>query len=74
MYWLRKYLTDRKQARSLSREQIRAEANIGNNFLSIIQAWSSLSKDSRNKTEWNNFAKYVLSEVEKYNEIIQEEK
>ena len=74
MYWLRKYLKDRKEARSLSREQIRAEANIGNNFISIVQAWSSLSKDCDNKTEWNNFAKYVLSEIEKYNDVIREEK
>ena len=26
--------------------------------------WDSVAKDSRNKTDWNNFAKYVLKEVQ----------
>ena len=27
-------------------------------------AWDSLAKDSRNKNDWNNFAKYVLREIQ----------
>ena len=27
-------------------------------------AWDSLAKDSRNKNDWNHFAKYVLKEIQ----------
>ena len=74
MAWLRKYLKDSKEAKTFSKEQIRAESNIGINFLSIVSAWASLAKDSRNKNDWNNFAKYVLTEVESFDKIIQEVK
>ena len=53
-----------EEAPSLSREQIRNEANAYNNLRSHIMAWDSLAKDSRNKNDWNNFAKYVLKEVQ----------
>ena len=61
---IRRFATDRKNAPALSREAIRAEANIGLQLECLMGAWASLAKDSRNKNDWNNFAKYVLKEVQ----------
>ena len=61
---LERYIRRAEEASSLSREQIRNEANAYNNIRSHIMAWDSLAKDSRNKNEWNNFAKYVLKEIQ----------
>ena len=58
------YIKRAEEAPSLSREQIRNEANAYNNLRSLIMAWDELAKDSRNKNDWNNFAKYVLKEVQ----------
>mgnify|MGYP004279708999 FL=1 len=58
------YIRRAEEASSLSREQIRNEANAYNNLRSLIMAWDELAKDSRNKNDWNNFAKYVLKEVQ----------
>ena len=58
------YIRRAEEASSLSREQIRNEANAYNNLRSHIMAWDSLAKDSRNKNDWNNFAKYVLTEIQ----------
>ena len=51
---------------------IRDRANLGRHLESLIMAWSSLAKDSRNKNDWNHFAKYVLNEVEGIDKIIKE--
>ena len=64
MYLIKKYAEARRDAPALSNEAIRAEANLGLQLESLISAWSSLAKDSRNKNDWNNFAKYVLKEVQ----------
>jgi hypothetical protein len=72
MSLIRRYAIQRKEASPLSREQIRAEANLGRHLESLIMAWSSLAKDSRNKNDWNHFAKYVLNEVEGIDKIIKE--
>jgi len=37
-----------------------------------MSAWSALAKDGRNKNDWNNFAKYVLNEVEEIDQIIKD--
>ena len=58
------YIRRAETSPSLSREQIRNEANAYNNIRSFIMAWDSLAKDSRNKNDWNNFAKYVLREIQ----------
>jgi len=58
------YIKRAEEAPSLSNEQIRNEANAYNNLRSTLMAWDSLAKDSRNKNDWNNFAKYVLKEVQ----------
>jgi len=71
---IRRFATDRKNADSLSRDAIRAEANIGLQLECLFSAWASLAKDSRNKNDWNNFAKYVLKEVENIAEIFKEVK
>tara|TARA_R110002020_G_scaffold211137_1_gene417366 strand:- start:232 stop:465 length:234 start_codon:yes stop_codon:yes gene_type:complete len=71
---IRRFATDRKNADVLSRDAIRAEANIGLQLECLFSAWASLAKDSRNKTDWNNFAKYVLKEVENIDEIFKEVK
>ena len=71
---IRKYLKDMKTSGPLSREQIRAEANIGVQLLSYVKVWSELANDCRSKTDKNHFAKYVLSEIEQMGKIIREEK
>ena len=58
------YIKRAEESPSLSTEQIRNEANAYNNLRSHIMAWDSLAKDSRNKNDWNNFAKYVLTEIQ----------
>ena len=58
------YIKRAEEAPALSNDQIRNEANAFNNLRSHIMAWDSLAKDSRNKNDWNNFAKYVLKEVQ----------
>ena len=58
------YIKRAEEAPSLSNEQLRNESNAYNNLRSTIMAWDSLAKDSRNKNEWNNFAKYVLKEIQ----------
>ena len=61
---LARYIRRAEAAPSLSTEQIRNEAMAYNNLRSHIMAWDSLAKDSRNKNDWNNFAKYVLKEIQ----------
>lgn len=64
MSMLYTYIKRAEEAPALSTEQIRNEANAYNNIRSHIMAWDSLAKDSRNKNDWNNFAKYVLKEIQ----------
>jgi len=64
MSMLGTYIKRAEAAPSLSTEQIRNESNAYNNIRSHIMAWDSLAKDSRNKNDWNNFAKYVLKEIQ----------
>tara|TARA_R100001594_G_C3921712_1_gene235929 strand:- start:209 stop:439 length:231 start_codon:yes stop_codon:yes gene_type:complete len=66
------YIRRAEEAPALSREQIRNEANAYNNLRSHIMAWDSLAKDSRNKNDWNNFAKYVLTEIQSMAKTIKE--
>ena len=68
------YIKRAEESPSLSREQIRNEANAYGNLRATIMAWDSLAKDSRNKTDWNNFAKYVLNEIETIDKTIKEVK
>jgi len=71
---IRKYAIDINEAPPLSREQIRAEANLGMQLQSLIKAWAELGHDCTNKNDWNNFAKYVLTEVQEINQTIKEVK
>ena len=48
---IRKYLKDMKTSGPLSREQIRAEANIGVQLMSYVKVWAELANDCRNKTK-----------------------
>ena len=66
------YIRRAEEASSLSREQIRNEANAYGNLRATIMAWDSLAKDSRNKNDWNNFAKYVLTEIQSMAKTIKE--
>ena len=61
-------------AHCFSDEYIRAEANIGNGLSCMVKVWAELASESRNKTEWNNFAKHVLTEIAEYAEILKEVK
>ena len=64
MSMLERYIRRAEASPSLSTEQLRNESNAYNNIRSHIMAWDSLAKDSRNKNDWNNFAKYVLKEIQ----------
>ena len=74
MSMLYTYIRRAEEAPSLSNEQLRNESNAYNNLRSTIMAWDSLAKDSRNKNDWNNFAKYVLTEVQEIGNEIKEAK
>ena len=71
---IRRFAKDRKEADVLSLDYIRAEANIGLQLECLFGAWASLAKDSRNKNDWNNFAKYVLNEIQDIDKIFKEVK
>ena len=66
------YIKRAEESPSLSREQIRNEANAYGNLRATIMAWDSLATDSRNKNDWNNFAKYDLKEVKEMEKTIKE--
>jgi hypothetical protein len=53
---------------------LRAESMIARNLMSLIRAWTELANDSRNKNDWNNFAKFTLKEIQEIGEMIKEEK
>ena len=69
---LGRYIRRAEASPSLSTEQLRNESNAYNNIRSHIMAWDSLAKDSRNKNDWNNFAKYVLKEIQEMASTIKE--
>ena len=69
---LERYIRRAEASPSLSTEQLRNESNAYNNIRSHIMAWDSLAKDSRNKNDWNNFAKYVLKEIQEMASTIKE--
>ena len=69
-HMIRKYVEDRKNASPYGDAYTRAEANLGLQLECFISAWASLSSECKNKNDWNNFAKYVLSEVESIDKII----
>ena len=71
---IRKYLRIAKEADYSSREKLHAESAIARNLMSLIRAWSELADDSRNKNDWNNFAKYTLAEIQDIGKMIKEEK
>jgi hypothetical protein len=71
---IRTYLKRANEADPLSWDQHRAESMGFITLCSTIRAWTDLASESRNKTEWNNFAKYVLTEVEKIGKEIKESK
>ena len=64
MSMLYTYIKRAEEAPSLSREQIRNEANAYNNLRATLMAWDSLARESGSKNDWNNFAKYVLKEIQ----------
>jgi len=71
----KRMVEEAENAPSYSEEQRRAEANIWAwNVSTNFKIWDELAKDSRNKTEWNNFAKYVLKEIQEYAKIMKEVK
>ena len=71
---IRKYLIRARESDYSSRDMLRAESMVARHLMSLIRAWSELAKDSRNKNDWNNFAKYTLKEIEELGEMIKEEK
>ena len=69
---LARFVRRAEEAPALSTEQLRNESNAYNNIRSKIMAWDSLAKDSRNKNDWNHFAKYVLKEIQEIATVIKE--
>jgi len=64
-----------ENAPAFTEEERRAQANIWNwNMETNIRIWDELAKDSRNKREWNEFAKFVLKEIQEYAKIMKEVK
>jgi len=72
MSMLGTYIRRAEAAPSLSTEQIRNESNAYNNLRSHIMAWDSLARESGSKNDWNNFAKYVLKEIQEMATTIKE--
>ena len=67
--------TEAENAPAFTEEERRAQANIWNwNMETNIRIWDELAKDSRNKREWNEFAKFVLKEIQEYAKIMKEVK
>ena len=59
--------------KSIIRKYLRIAKEAGN-LMSLIRAWSELADDSRNKNDWNNFAKYALTEIQDIGKMMEEEK
>ena len=74
MQRIRTYLERAKKAEPLSFEQRGAESMGFMHLCATMKAWGELAEDCRNKTEWNNFAKYVLTEVQEIAKEINEVK
>ena len=71
---IQNYLTKAKEAEPLSWDQHRQESMGFTTLCATITAWSELASECRNKNDWNNFAKYVLSEVQEIGNEIKEAK
>ena len=68
------YLRKAREAEPLSWDQHRQESMGFITLCSTITAWSELASECRNKNDWNNFAKYVLTEVQEIGKEIKEVK
>jgi hypothetical protein len=73
-HMIRKYVEDRKNASPYGDAYTRAEAQLGMQLECYFSAWASLSRECTTKTDWNNFAKHVLKQVEDIDQIIKEVK
>ena len=73
-HMIRKYVEDRKNASPYGDAYTRAEAQLGMQLECYFSAWASLSRERTTKTDWNNFAKHVLKQVEDIDQIIKEVK
>ena len=71
---IRKYAIQRNEAPALSRESDFAHIQVGVQIESLIKAWAELGHDCTNKNDWNNFAKYVLNEIQEINQVLTEVK
>jgi hypothetical protein len=69
-HMIRKYVEDRKNASPYGDAYTRAEAQLGMQLECYFSAWASLSRECTTKTDWNNFAKHVLEQVEDIDQII----
>tara|TARA_R100000458_G_scaffold47147_1_gene45852 strand:- start:251 stop:481 length:231 start_codon:yes stop_codon:yes gene_type:complete len=74
MQRIRTYLERARKAEPLSFEQRGAEAMGFMHLCATINAWAELASECESKTEWNNFAKYVLKEVQEIGKEIKESK
>ena len=71
---IRKYAIQRNEAPALSRESDFAHRQVGSQLESLIKAWADLGHDCTNKNDWNNFAKYVLNEIQEIDQVLKEVK
>ena len=68
---LGKYIREAKEA-NFGMDQARAQANAFSQLRCFVKVWAELADDTRNKNEWNNFAKYVLTEIQSMAKVIKE--
>jgi hypothetical protein len=71
----KRLIKEEHEAPTFSDLEIKKQAQIWDwNIAPMFKAWAEISKEMTNKNDWNHFAKHVLTEVNKYNDIIQEVK
>ena len=71
---IQNYQIKAREAEPLSWDQHRQESMGFITLCATINAWSELASECRNKNDWNNFAKYVLTEVQEIGKEIKEVK
>tara|TARA_R100000656_G_scaffold31187_1_gene27242 strand:- start:310 stop:543 length:234 start_codon:yes stop_codon:yes gene_type:complete len=64
-----------EEAPTFSELETKKQAQIWDwNIAPTIRAWGELANECDNKHHWNNYAKHVLKEICKLNEIMKEAK
>lgn len=71
----KRLIKEELEAQTFSDLETKKQAQIWDwNIRPMFKAWSEISKEMTNKNDWNRFAKHVLTQVNKYNDIMEEVK